>query len=130
MSKTTNTTLAQIQAQVTLSLLEQTPSSLNQLFAENRLPFSISHACQTIKQDLHPGRTESLKRCQIANSGGFLAIDFVILKHLGLELEGLSFNYASTAPLNNPFSVMLLFQVPSFTQRIDLVKLWMLFRTD
>jgi hypothetical protein len=97
MSKTTNTTLAQIQAQVTLSLLEQTPSSLNQLFADNRLPFSISHACQTMKQELHPGRTESLKRCQIANSGGFLAIDFVILKHLGLELEGLSFNYASTA---------------------------------
>jgi hypothetical protein len=123
MSKTTNTTLAQIQAQVTLSLLEQTPSSLNQLFASNRLPFSVSHACKTIKQELHPGRIESFKRCQIVSSGGFLAIDFVILKHIGLELEGLSFNYASTVKqpiLSHAFvSSAIVYPKSNFGQTLD-----------
>jgi hypothetical protein len=96
MTKSASPILTQIQDQITLSLLEQKPSSFNQLFASNRLPCSVSHACQTAKTQIHPGRTASLERCRAAQKNGFLAIDFVIVKHTGLEIEGLSFNYAST----------------------------------
>ena len=96
MTKSASPILTQIQDQITLSLLEQKPSSFNQLFASNRLPCSVNHACQTAKTQIHPGRTASLERCRAAPKGGFLAIDFVIVKHAGLEIEGLSFNYAST----------------------------------
>lgn len=96
MTKSASPILTQIQDQITLSLLEQKPSSFNQLFTSNRLPCSVSHACQTVKTEIHPGRIASLERCRAAPKGGFLAIDFVIVKHSGLEIEGLSFNYAST----------------------------------
>ena len=96
MTKSASPIVTQIQDQITLSLLENKPSSFNQLFASNRLPCSVSHACQTVKTEIHPGRTASLERCRAAPKGGFLAIDFVIVKHTGLMIEGLSFNYAST----------------------------------
>lgn len=88
--------LPQIQDQITLALLEQQPSSLNQLFAVNRFPCSVSYACQTVKTQIHPGRTASIECCQAAPKGGFLAIDFVIVQHQGQSVEGLAFHYASS----------------------------------
>ena len=96
MTKSASPILTQIQDQITLSLLEPKPSSFNQSFASNRLPCSVNRACQTAKTQIHPGRTASLERCRAAPKGSFLAIDFVIVKHAGLEMEGLSFNHAST----------------------------------
>jgi hypothetical protein len=103
MTKSVSPIVTQIRDQITLSLLEQKPSSFNQRSASNPLPCTISHACQAIKNEIHPGRTASLECCRAAPKGGFLALDFVIIKHTGLMIEGLSFNYASTQkrPINS-----------------------------